>query len=171
MLKFIEESPLYRIANARSMAFFGASNSITSMGTHLLMTVLAGGFKGAIYPVHRKEEKVLELKAYRGVEDLPEVPDLAVIVLPTAVVNQTLEACGQKGIQQAVVVSGGFKEVGEKAVNWRWHSKKLSLPITCKFWVPTAWGWPTRIATSTRPLFPTMGSPVSWDWHPRAAVS
>ena len=45
-------------------------------------------------------------------EDLPEVPDLAVIVLPTHVVNETLEACGKKGIRQAVVVSGGFKEVG-----------------------------------------------------------
>lgn len=100
------------MANARSMAFFGASNSIASMGTHLLMSVLAGGFEGAVYPVHRKEEKILELKAYRRVEDLPETPDLAVIVLPTAVVNQTLEACGKKGIRQAVVVSGGFKEVG-----------------------------------------------------------
>ena len=125
MLKFIEESPLYRIANARSMAFFGASNSITSMGTHLLMTVLAGGFKGAIYPVHRKEEKVLELKAYRRVEDLPEAPDLAVIVLPTAVVNQTLEACGQKGIKQAVVVSGGFKEVGGQGSELEVALKKI----------------------------------------------
>ncbi len=125
MLKLIEESPLYRIANARSMAFFGASNSITSMGTHLLMTVLAGGFKGAIYPVHRKEEKVLELKAYRRVEDLPEVPDLVVIVLPTAVVNQTLESCGQKGIKQAVVVSGGFKEVGEQGYELEAALKKI----------------------------------------------
>ena len=112
MLKSIQESPLYPIANARSMAFFGASNSVASMGTNLLMTVLAGGFKGAIYPVHRKEETVLNLKAYGRVEDLPEAPDLAVIVLPTAIVNQTLEACGKKGIKQAVVVSGGFKEVG-----------------------------------------------------------
>ncbi len=125
MLKFIEDSPLYRIANARSMAFFGASNSVTSMGTHLLMTVLAGGFKGAIYPVHRKEEKVLELKAYRRVEDLPEAPDLAVIVLPTAIVNQTLEACGRTGIKQAVVVSGGFKEVGEKGGELEVALKKI----------------------------------------------
>jgi len=112
MLKFIEESPLYRIANARSMVFFGASNRMTSMGTHLLSAALAGGFKGAIYPVHRKEETVLKLKAYRRVQDLPEVPDLAVIVLPTQLVNEALKACGEKGIRQAVVVSGGFNEVG-----------------------------------------------------------
>ncbi|EFK10212.1 CoA binding domain protein [delta proteobacterium NaphS2] len=114
MIKFIEESPLYRIANARSLVFFGASNNVSSMGTQLLMTVQAGDFKGAIYPVHLKEKRVLNLDAYRSVTDLPEVPDLAVIVLPTAVVNQTLEACGKKGIKQAVVVSGGFREMGEE---------------------------------------------------------
>jgi len=112
MLKFIEQSPLYRIANARSMAFFGASNRMTSMGTHLFSAALAGGFKGALYPVHPKEENVLNLRAYGRAEDLPEVPDLAVIVLPTQLVNETLEACGKKGIRQAVVVSGGFNEVG-----------------------------------------------------------
>ncbi len=112
MLKFIEESPLYRIANARSMAFFGASNRMTSMGTHLLSAALAAGFKGPVYPVHHKEETVLNLKAYPRVQDLSEIPDLAVIVLPTQLVNETLRACGEKGIRQAVVVSGGFNEVG-----------------------------------------------------------
>jgi acetyl-CoA synthetase (ADP-forming) len=113
MLKSIEESPLYLIANPRTIAFFGASNNIASMGTNLLLSLQAIGFEGAIYPVHPKEAHVQGLKAYGRVLDLPEVPDLAVIVLPTHLVNQTLEACGQKGIRQAIVVSGGFREVGD----------------------------------------------------------
>jgi acyl-CoA synthetase (NDP forming) len=48
--------------------------------------------------------------------DLPEAPDLAVLVLPTSVVNHTLKECGQKGIKHAIVVSGGFKEVGGEGV-------------------------------------------------------
>ena len=140
MLKFIEESPLYPIANARSMAFFGASNNIASMGTNLLMTVLAGGFKGAVYPVHPKEEKVLELKAYRRVEDLPEAPDLAVIVLPTAIVNQTLEACGKKGIKQAVVVSGGFKEVGGRGGELEAELKRIAAAYDMRILGPNCLG-------------------------------
>lgn len=116
MLNSIEESPLYRIANPRSIAFFGASNNVTSMGTHLLMSLLAMGFEGPVYPVHPKETHVLNLPAYRSVFDIPQVPDLAVIVLPTGIVNETLVACGEKGIKQAVVVSGGFKEVGGEGV-------------------------------------------------------
>jgi len=116
MIETIEKSRLFRIANPRSMVFFGASNSIQAMGTNLLMSVQSLGYQGTVYPVHLKEENVLGQKAYRSVLDLPEVPDLAVIVLPTKVVNQTLEECGKKGIKQAIVVSGGFREGGEEGI-------------------------------------------------------
>mgnify|MGYP002640446275 CR=1 FL=1 len=116
MIHTIEESRLFRIANPRSMAFFGASNSIKAMGTNLLMSVKSLGYEGALYPVHLREEEVLGYKAYKSVLDLPEIPDLAVIVLPTKVVNNTLEECGKKGIRQAIVVSGGFIEVGGEGI-------------------------------------------------------
>ena len=112
MLKSIKESPLYPIVNPKSIAFFGASNNMTAMGTSQLMSLLALGFEGGVYPVHPKEELVQGLKAYRSVLDLPEIPDLAVMVLPTKIVSRTLEECGKKGIRHAIIVSGGFKEVG-----------------------------------------------------------
>lgn len=117
MFKSIKESPLYQIANPKSIAFFGASNSISAMGTNLLLSLLDLGFEGAVYPVHPKEEQVQNLKAYKNVLDLPEVPDLAVLVLPTRIVCQTMEACGKKGIKHAIVVSGGFKEKGGQGVD------------------------------------------------------
>ncbi len=112
MLRMIQESPLYKISNPDSIAFFGASNNFDSMGSHLMASPLALGFKGPIYPIHPKEERIMNLKAYRSILDLPETPDLAVIVLPAGIVCRTLEECGQKGIRHAIVISGGFKEVG-----------------------------------------------------------
>jgi len=103
---------LHPIVNPKSVAFFGASNRFTAMGTNQLNALLDLGFEGQIYPVHPKEERVLGLKAYKHVQALPEVPDLAVMVLPTRIVPGVMEECGQKGIKYAVVVSGGFKEVG-----------------------------------------------------------
>jgi acyl-CoA synthetase (NDP forming) len=116
MLKSIQESPLYPIANPKSNAFFGASNRISAMGTNLLASTLALGFEGAIYPVHPREERVQNLRAYKSVPDLPEVPDMAVLVLPTSIVPQMLEDCGKKGIKHAIVVSGGFREKGREGV-------------------------------------------------------
>lgn len=103
---------LHPIVNPKSVAFFGASNRFTAMGTNQLNALLDLGFEGKIYPVHPKEDRVLGLKAYKKVQDLPEVPDLAVMVLPTHLVTGVVEECGQKGIKHAIVVSGGFKEVG-----------------------------------------------------------
>jgi acetyl-CoA synthetase (ADP-forming) len=117
MIPSIEASPLYRIANPKSIVIFGASNSITSMGTSLLDSVLNLGFEGEIYPIHPKENRVQNLTAYRSVLDLPSVPDLAMFVLPTRIVSEALDACGRKGIRHAIVISGGFKEVGGEGVN------------------------------------------------------
>ncbi|RJQ73654.1 MAG: CoA-binding protein [Desulfobacteraceae bacterium] len=111
-----EQTPLYPLINPRSIAFFGASNRFSAMGTNQLHSILSLGFKGNIYPVHPSEPTVLGLPAYRSAADLPEVPDLAVLVLPTAIVARSLEACGQKGIRHAIVVSGGFKEVGGEGI-------------------------------------------------------
>lgn len=113
MIESIHDSPLYKIVNPKSVAFFGASNRFTSMGSNQLNSLISLGFEGNIYPVHPKETEVQGLKAYQSVLDLPEIPDVAVMVLPTGVVPGVLEACGQKGIKGAVIVSGGFKEVGQ----------------------------------------------------------
>jgi len=112
MIQSIEKSPLYPIVNPRSIAFFGASNRFSAMGTNQLSSLKSLGFQGSVYPIHPKEKQVLGYEAYRSVLELPEVPDLAVMVLPTAIVPQTLDECGRKGIKQAIVVSGGFNEVG-----------------------------------------------------------
>ncbi len=114
----IEQSILYPIANPGSIAFFGASNNISAMGTTILRCILSMGHKGSmkyqgeIYPVHPREETVQGIKAFQNVADLPVIPDLAFIVLPTTIVAETLDACGQRGIRHAVIVSAGFNEVG-----------------------------------------------------------
>ncbi len=112
----IRQSPLYPIINPDSIVFFGASNRFTAMGTNQLNSLLSSGFGGKIYPIHPKETRVLDLKAYPRVRELPEVPDLAVLVLPTHIVPEAMEDCGKQGIKHAIVVSGGFKEVGGKGV-------------------------------------------------------
>jgi len=116
MINTIQESRLFKIANPKSIAYFGASNNFSSMGTNMLQSIQAMGFKGALYPVHPKEKTVLGLPAYGSVSDLPETPDLAVIVLPTRIVIETMDACGQKGIKHAIIVTAGFKEMGPEGI-------------------------------------------------------
>jgi len=102
------------MANPGSIAIFGASNNYNAMGSMIFDSLKALDYEGPIYPVHPKEEKVMDVKAFKSIQDLSETPDLAVIVLPNEIVPQIVEDCGKNGIRQAIVVSGGFKEVGDK---------------------------------------------------------
>jgi len=140
MIRSIQESPLYKISNPDSITFFGASNNFDSMGSNLLASPLALGFKGPIYPIHRTEDRILNLNAYRSVFDLPETPDLAVLVLPAPIVCQALDECGQKGIRHAVVISGGFKEVGDSGAELEKELLKVAGKYGIRFIGPNCIG-------------------------------
>ena len=116
MIRNTKQSPLFPIVNPKSIAFFGASNRFSSMGTNQLSSLISLGFEGTIYPIHPNEKRVLGLDAYPSVGDLPTVPDLAVMILPTGIVPRVMEECGRKGIKRAIVVSGGFNEIGGEGV-------------------------------------------------------
>ena len=97
-------------------------------------------YEGRIYPIHPEENQVRGLKAYRNVRELPEIPDLAIIVLPTRIVNQTMEECGQKGIKQAIVVSAGFKEVGGEGLDLEKELKMVAEKYNIRFLGPNCIG-------------------------------
>ncbi len=122
----MNENPLHAIMNAESIAFFGASNNPLTMGTNQITHLIKEGFEGRVWPVHPKEKNVLGVQAYKTVADLPEVPDLAVLVVPTKIVPDILEQCGQKGIKHAVVISGGFKERGKEGEKLEKELKKTA---------------------------------------------
>lgn len=113
-MKKYEESPLYRIMHPRSVAFWGASSNPVGMGTVQLSQLLALNFEGRVYPMHPREKEVMGLPAYAHAKDLPEPADVAVFVLPTKVVPEILEECGEAGIKHAIIVSAGFGEMGEE---------------------------------------------------------
>jgi acetate---CoA ligase (ADP-forming) subunit alpha len=140
MISSIQESPLYPIVNPRSIAFFGASNNFTRMGSIMLSSVEALGYEGKIYPVHLTEKEVRDHKAYRSIMDLPEVPDLAIIVLPTEVVCDTMEACGRKGVKHAIVVSGGFREAGSEGARMQRDLEDIARNYGIRFLGPNCLG-------------------------------
>ncbi len=135
-----QESALYHIANPKSIAFFGASNNFNRMGTIILDSLKSLGFEGPVYPVHPKESQVLGYDAYPSVADLPEAPELAIIVLPTDIVIRNLEACGRRGTRYAAIVSGGFKEVGESGAELEKQLKQTADQYGIRFLGPNCLG-------------------------------
>jgi acetyltransferase len=71
-------------------------------------------YQGDLYPVNIRKTEILGLKAYQRLDQLPKPVDLAVIVTPAQTVPDILEQCGNSGITGIIIISAGFKEIGEK---------------------------------------------------------
>jgi len=105
---------LDRIFNAESVAIVGASKDETKQGYQVLATLLDEKYEGRIYPVNPKEKTVLGLKCYNSVLDIPGSLDLALVATPAGSVKTILGELGQKGAAGAVILAGGFGELGEE---------------------------------------------------------
>ncbi len=94
-----------------SVALIGASRRPHRVGTTVMRNLLAGGFKGAIYPVNPKYRKVMGVKAYPNVPALPQAPDLAVICTPPQTVPRIIAQLGERGCKAAIVLTAGLNAV------------------------------------------------------------
>jgi len=105
---------LEKVLDAESVAIIGASKNETKRGFQAIRTLLDGKFEGVIYPVNPKEKSVLGLKCHKSISDIEDPVDLALITTPAKTIPNILEECGKKGVHGAVIIAGGFKEVGEE---------------------------------------------------------
>ncbi|MCS7386985.1 MAG: CoA-binding protein [archaeon GB-1867-005] len=99
---------------AESVAVIGASREPGKIGHEILRSLIESGFKGKVYPVNPKYDEVLGLKCYGSVLEIPDKVDLAVFAIPARLVPRVADECGRKGVKAMVVVSGGFREAGDK---------------------------------------------------------
>ncbi len=102
------------IFSPASIAVIGASSRKGSVGFALLDNIVSAGYKGAIYPVNPKHNFVQGIAAYKNIGKVPEKVDLAIIVTPAKTVPGIVKECGRAGVGGLVIISGGFKEIGEE---------------------------------------------------------
>lgn len=106
-------SDLTPMMKPKSVAIIGASRNPEKVGNVILQNYISAGYEGKIYPVNLEAGEILGYRAYKSVLEIKEEVDLAVIAIPAAAVPKALEQCGKAKVKSAVVVSGGFAEVGE----------------------------------------------------------
>jgi len=133
---------LHPFLNPKSIAIFGANNNLlTTMGSMQLRNIIAGGgLETNIYPIHPRLDIIQGFKAYKSVKDLPTIPELAFLILPTRAVPQVMEECGEKGIKNLLITSGGFREIGEEGVNLSKKIDNIAIKYNMRFIGPNCLG-------------------------------
>ena len=94
----------------RGIAVIGASRDRTKLGYGVARNLVASNYPGAMRFINPKADRILGQLCYPSLEIAPDPIDLAVVIVPAPLVPQTIEACGQRGIRWAIIVSGGFRE-------------------------------------------------------------
>jgi len=105
-------SQLGAVLRPKSVAVIGASTSPDKLGNEIMRNILDGGFKGDVYPINPKADIILDRPCHVSVKNIPEAPDLAVIIIPARFVPQAVQECGEAGVKGAVIITGGFSEAG-----------------------------------------------------------
>lgn len=105
-------SIMKKLFEPKSIAIIGASTNPKKIGHKILSNISAIGFKGKVYPINPKADKILNYKAYASLDDIPGSIDMASIVLPASIVFEALKACAKKNIEIVTIISSGFSEVG-----------------------------------------------------------
>lgn len=101
-----------KLFNPDNVAVVGASNSPDKLGG-IVMNNLTKSYSGTIYPINPKSDTVFGIKTYKSYNDLPEIPDLAIIALNANLSVRALEEAGNLKIKFAIIFAGGFSEIGE----------------------------------------------------------
>jgi acyl-CoA synthetase (NDP forming) len=63
--------------------------------------------------------RISGLKCYPTVSDLPEAPDVAILMVDARLSPDVLEECGRKNVKTAIVSSAGFSESGPEGQSAR----------------------------------------------------
>ena len=98
----------------KSVVVIGASNTPFNLGAticNMLKDYLQ--YQGAVYALNSKGETVNGYPGYSSIMDLPETPDMAIIIVAARNVPNIIKDCARKGIKRIVIESAGFSEGGE----------------------------------------------------------
>jgi acetyltransferase len=103
--------------NPKSVAIVGASRQKGKVGYEILSNMVDAGYEGSIYPVNPKAESVEGLKCYPDLDSIGTCPELVIIIIPARFVPDLIKQCGKLGVKSVIIITAGFKEVGQEGKN------------------------------------------------------
>ena len=97
----------------RSVAVLGASSDPTRISGRPIAYMKSQGFQGALYPINPNRTEVQGIKAYASINDLPEVPDVAIVAVASEVAAPAVIDLAKRGVKAVVMFTAGFAEMDD----------------------------------------------------------
>ena len=98
----------------KTFCIVGASSKEKSIGYELLKSIRDYGYTGKVLPVNPKANEILGFKCFKSIEEISEKIDLAMVVVPKAFAEESIDKLLEKEVGSIILVTAGFKEVGKE---------------------------------------------------------
>ena len=98
----------------QSIAIIGASENPNKIGGRPIMYMKRHGYKGKIYPINPSRAEIQGVKGYPSLAALPEVPELAIVIVGGDSTVPTVLECAERGVKTAIIIASGFAETGKE---------------------------------------------------------
>ncbi|MGE0152204.1 MAG: CoA-binding protein [Reyranellaceae bacterium] len=109
----MDRSRLTAFFAPRSVAVVGAGERATSSGGAVMQMLKIAGYRGRVVPVNPKGGEIFGCKAATTLAEIGEPCELAVIVIRSDAIPDTLRAAAKSGHRNILILPGGFAEAGE----------------------------------------------------------
>jgi 3-hydroxypropionyl-CoA synthetase (ADP-forming) len=127
--------------NAKSIALIGASPEVGKVGNSVLESLVKHDYKGKVFPVNAKGyAEIMGLKAYKSLDEISDPIDVVVVTVDLKFVPDLMKICGQKGIHNVVIISGGGKELGGERAEIEQQIKDFSTQLNIRIIGPNCIG-------------------------------
>ncbi len=107
------EHYLKPLFSPKSVAVFGASESLDSIGQLVFSNILQSGFQGTLYPINPNCSKVQNYKAYSSISQINTAVELAVITSPLHTLPSIIKECGEHKIKVAIIIADSISTIDE----------------------------------------------------------
>jgi acetate---CoA ligase (ADP-forming) len=111
----VAQAKVEALLNPRNVVIVGASDAPASWALRAFQNLRRYHFPGAVYAVNPRRDRVWDMRCYPTFAALPEPPDHVVVVIPAALVPDTLREAAKAGARSATVMSSGFGESADPA--------------------------------------------------------
>ncbi|MEO8038095.1 MAG: acetate--CoA ligase family protein [Betaproteobacteria bacterium] len=105
-------NPLHAALDPRSIVVIGASENPDKIGGRPLFYLARHGYRGKVYAVNPKRTETQGFATFPSIDDLPETPEVAIVVVPGDAAIAAVEACARLGVKVCVTMASGFGETG-----------------------------------------------------------
>lgn len=163
------------LLNPKTIAIVGASPEEHKLRGILPAIMQKHPYAGTIYPVSRSHGEILGMKAYPSIGEVPELVDLAVLVIPSQYVPTELENCGKAGVKAVLIITSGFAEqAGDDGKAMQDDLKRIAAKYGMAVLGPNSEGFANTALSIAATFSPAMGAaskPLLPPWHDEGRIA